>query len=455
MWLGFNMNLFSLNLFSLAYKSIRHRSFATTATVFSVVLSLLLLFAVERVRRSVETSFTQTVSGVDLLVGARTGSLQLVLFSVFNIGQVTNNISYDSYDKIHHHPDVEWTIPISLGDGHKGYRVVGTTTEFFEHYQVRASEHLKIINGSLFTEPNEVVLGAEVAEVLKYKLGDQIVVAHGSTSGESFEDHADQPLTVVGILGATGTAVDRSLYITLAAMDHMHDEHKEGETPEEHAKHEKEDNHAGHDHHKHHDKNEHEGKDHDHEGHDHEHHPEAITSFFVKLKSKTKILSMQREITDNKDEALLAVMPSAVLSDLWRSLSKVEFVLKLISALVMVVGLIGMIIALMTSLNERRREMAILRSLGAGFSHLAKLVFLEVFLILGLAVIKAALFKVLLEIALADYVAKKFGLFISGPWFSAMDITMMVATIVVGLIFALFPILVFRNKSLKDGLAVK
>lgn len=423
-----------MNLFTLAFKSIRHRSFATTATLFSVVLSLLLLFAVERVRRSVEDSFTQTVSGVDLLVGARTGSLQLVLFSVFNIGQVTNNVSYDSYDKIHHHPDVDWTIPISLGDGHKGYRVVGTTTEFFEHYQVRSSEHLKIVNGSLFTETNEVVLGAEVAEVLKYKLGDKIIVAHGSTSGESFEEHADQPLTVVGILGATGTAVDRSLYITLAAMDHMHDEHEEGETPEEHARHEKED---------------------DHEDHDHEHHPEQITSFFVKLKSKTKILAMQREITDNKGEALLAVIPASVLSDLWKSLSQIEFVLKLISALVMVVGLIGMVIALMTSLNERRREMAILRSLGAGFSHLAKLVFLEVFLILGLAVITSAVLKVLLEIALTDYVAKKFGLFLTGSYFSAMDVSMMVATIVIGLVFALGPIVIFKNKSLKDGLAVK
>lgn len=438
-----------MNLVNLAFKSIRHRSFATTATVFSVVLSLLLLFSVERVRRSVEDSFTQTVSGVDLLVGARTGSLQLVLFSVFNIGQVTNNVSYDSYDKIHHHPDVEWTIPMSLGDGHKGYRVVGTTTEFFEHYQVRSNEHLKIINGSLFTEPNEVVLGAEVAETLKYKLGDKIIVAHGSTSGESFEEHADQPLTVVGILDATGTAVDRSLYVTLAAMDHMHEESHEGESPEEHAKHA---------HEKHHD--EHEGKDrshdgHDHEAHDHEHHPEAITSFFVKLKSKTKILSMQREITENKDEALLAVIPGSVLSDLWKSLSSIELVLKVISALVMIVGLVGMIIALMTSLNERRREMAILRSLGAGFSHLAKLVFLEVFLILGLSVITSAVLKVLLEMALAQFVAKKFGLYFAGPWFSATDITMMVATVVVGMVFALFPILVFKNKSLKDGLAVK
>lgn len=419
-----------MNLLTLAFKSIRHRSFATSATIFSVVLSLLLLFSVERVRRSVEDSFTQTVSGVDLLVGARTGSLQLVLFSVFNIGQVTNNVSYESYDKIHHHPDVEWTIPISLGDGHKGYRVVGTTSEFFEHYQVRAAEHLKMADGVIFAGPNEVVLGAEVAETLKYKLGDKIIVAHGSTSGESFEEHADQPLTVVGILEGTGTAVDRSLYMTLEAMDHMHDKHKESQPPQKHA-------------------------DHDHEGHDYDHHPEAITSFFVKLKAKTKVLAMQREITDNKDEALLAVIPGAVLSDLWKSLSQIELVLKVISALVMIVGLVGMIIALMTSLNERRREMAILRSLGAGFSPLAKLIFLEVLLILGLSVVISAGLKTIIEAASASLVAKKFGLYFSGPLFSPIDLTMMLMTVVLGLAFALVPIIVFKNKSLKDGLAVK
>ena len=164
---------------------------------------------------------------------------------------------------------------------------------------------------------------------------------------------------------------------------------------------------------------------------------------------------MQREITENKDEALLAVIPGAVLSDLWKSLSLIEFVLKLISALVMVVGLVGMIIALMTSLIERRREMAILRSLGAGFSHLAKLVFLEVFIILGLAVVTSAVVKVLLETMLSPLMAKKFGLYFAGPWFSATDIMMMVITVVVGLVFALVPIMVFKNKSLKDGLAVK
>lgn len=433
-----------MNLIKLAFKSIRHRSFATTATIFSVVLSLLLLFSVERVRRSVEDSFTQTVSGVDLLVGARTGSLQLVLFSVFNIGQVTNNVSFASYDKIHHNPDVEWTIPISLGDGHKGFRVVGTTNEFFEHYQVRSNEHLKVVTGKVFEQPTDVVLGAEVAETLKYKLGDKIIVAHGSTEGESFEEHANNPLTVVGILEATGTPIDRSVYITLHALDDMHE-------PAAGADHDDHDHDKDHEDHADHDNDE----DHDHVGHDHHHHHGGITSFFVKLKSKPRILSMQREITENKDEALLAVIPGSVLSDLWKSLSKIEIVLKVISTLVMVVGLVGMIIALMTSLNERRREMAILRSLGAGFSHLAKLVFLEVFLILGLSVLTSAVLKVLLEIALSSFVAKKFGLFFSGPWFSGTDITMMVATLVVGLIFALFPIMVFKNKSLKDGLAVK
>jgi putative ABC transport system permease protein len=410
-----------MNLFKLARKSLRHRFFSTAATIFSIVLSLLLLFSVERIRRSVEDSFTQSVSGIDLIVGARTAPLNLVLFSVFNIGQPTNNISFATYEKLNALDDIEWTIPYSLGDGHKGYRVVGTNNNFFSYYQVRNSEPIKISQGSAFSKPTEVVLGSEVAEVLNYKIGDKIVLAHGSTSGESFEEHADQPFLVVGIMQPTGTAVDRSLYIDLMGLEALHHD---------------------------------ESDDKDHSHHDHSE-PENITSFFVKLKSKTKVLKIQRDITEYKGEALIAVMPTATLADLWKSLSQIEFVLKLISGLVMIVGLIGMLIALISSLNERRREMAILRSVGAGYKHLALLVFLEVITILGIAVILSAFLKVLLELSLSGFLQKKYGIFLTGNLFSSVDLMMMALTFALGIIFSLVPILIFKNKSLKDGLAVK
>lgn len=417
-------------MLSLALKSLRHRSFATTATLCSIVLSLLLLFSVERVRRSVEDSFTQTISGVDLIVGARTGPLNLVLFSVFNIGQPTNNISYETFEKIATLPNVEWTIPFSIGDGHKGYRVVATNTDFFKYYQVRSQQNLKLAEGKEFSEEFDVVLGAEVAEVLKYQLGAKVVLAHGSTEGDSFDRHDDMPFTVSGILDRTGTAVDRSLYISLAAMEELHHDH-EKETPEEHAKHDEPHEHA-----------------------EHAHEPEEITGFFLRSKTRN-FLQLERDITNNKPEALIAAKPVATLQDLWKSLAQIEWVLKVISGLVMVVGLVGMVIALISSLNERRREMAILRSLGASFSALSKLVFLEVGIILGLAVVLSAAVKVVLEFALQDYLQKKFGLFLTGPLFSVSDLMMMAATLVTGLLFSLIPVMIFKKESLKDGLAVK
>jgi len=140
---------------------------------------------------------------------------------------------------------------------------------------------------------------------------------------------------------------------------------------------------------------------------------------------------------------------------LWRSLSQIENVLKIISALVMVVGLIGMMIALITSLNERRREMAILRSIGAGLTHITQLVLFEVLIVLGISIMISSFFKITFEVLFSDYIQKKWGLFLTDPMFSVVDMTLLLSAIILGLLFSVIPILIFKNKSLKDGLTVK
>lgn len=420
-----------MNLFKLAIRSLKHRSFSTMATIFSIVLSLMLLLSVERVRRSVEDSFTQTISGVDLIVGARTGSLQLVLYSVFNIGQATNNISYQNYEKIKNRPEIEWTIPYSLGDGHKGYRVVATNNNFFQYYKFRSQQNIEFATGHQFDGYFDVVLGAEVAEALNYHIDDKIVLVHGSTTGDSFQSHDDKPFKVVGIMKPTGTAIDRSLYISLEGMEAIHIDWQTGAAPE---------------------------KGHEIKVTDIKSEmlvPKTITSFFLKSKSKIQILKLQREITNEDSEALLAVIPGVVLSELWRSLSQIEFVLKLISALVMIVGLIGMMIALITSLNERRREMAILRSIGAGLSHIVQLVIYEVVILTGFSIFMSVVLKIAFEILFSGLLQKKWGLFLTAPMFSMTDISLLTLTFVLGLIFSIGPMIIFKNKSLKDGLTVK
>ena len=402
-----------MNIFRLAFKSIRFRLFSATAIVFSLVISLLLLFSVEKIRKSVEENFTQTISGVDLIVGPRTGSLQLVLYSVFNIGQATNNVSYESYLKYTQHPVVEWTIPYSLGDGHRGYRVVGTSQDFFKFYKYRSKQNIILQSGQIFNDIQQVVIGHQVAQTLNYKIGDQVIIAHGSTTGDSFEQHDKKPFTVVGVMKATGTALDQSLYISLESMESLHTA---------------EDEPVG--------------------------QPTSVTSFFLKTKSRLQVLKLQREITTNKPEPMLAVIPGVVLSELWQSLSQINFVLKLISFLVLVVGLIGMMISFMTSLNERRRELSILRALGAPLNFMMGLVLIESLIIIIFSLALSLLFKFILELLLTSFIQNQYGLILSNEFLGVTEYIMMGSVVVLGLVLSLLPALIFRYQSLKDGLKV-
>ena len=156
-------------LLRLALASLANRRFTAFLTAFAIALSVCLLLAVERVRTEARASFASTISGTDLIVGARSGSVNLLLYSVFRIGNATNNIRWDSFQHYAQDPRVKWAIPISLGDSHRGYRVMGTTTDYFSHYQYGRRQHLELSQGRAFADdPFEVVLGAEVAEALHY-----------------------------------------------------------------------------------------------------------------------------------------------------------------------------------------------------------------------------------------------------------------------------------------------
>ncbi|KPW18645.1 Permease, partial [Pseudomonas cannabina pv. alisalensis] len=209
-------------LFRLAIASLANRRFTAFLTAFAIALSVCLLLAVERVRTEARASFASTISGTDLIVGARSGSINLLLYSVFRIGNATNNIRWDSFEHFAQSKQVKWAIPISLGDSHRGYRVMGTNEAYFEHYQFGRQQHLEMAEGREFqTDPFEVVLGSEVAKALHYTLGDKLVLAHG-VAAISLVKHDDKPFTVVGILKPTGTPVDRTLHISLGGMEAIH-----------------------------------------------------------------------------------------------------------------------------------------------------------------------------------------------------------------------------------------
>lgn len=319
-------------------KSLRHRFFTSLLCVFSVSLSVALYLGVERVKEGSREGFTGTISGVDLIVGAKGSPLQLLLYSVFNLGSAVNNIKYSSYEKIANSPAIAWTIPISLGDSYHGFRVVGTDENFFKHWQFRGEERPTLDKGRAFENIFDVVLGSHVASKFKHQVGQKIILSHG-TGSISTIGHDKTPFSVVGILKPTGTPIDRGVYITLQGMEAMHIGWESGapeETDVDFSKLKASDIEIG-----------------------------QITSFLARASSRIMTLRLRREIDMNQGEPLMAVIPGLALSELWQTLSYVEQTLKVVALAVLLVGLLGVVISLYSSLQERRKEIAILRSLGA------------------------------------------------------------------------------------------
>ena len=567
----------------LALKSLRNRAFSTSLTVGSIALSVALLIGVENVRVGMRESFSNTISQTDLIVGTKGGTIQLLLYSVFGMGAPTENVSWEAYRQWADHPAVEWTIPYSLGDSHRGFRVIGTNEDFYHRYRYRGGQEIALAEGRASGGLYDVTLGADVASELGYTLGDEIAVTHGI--GEvGFLVHDHMPFTVVGVLAKTFTPVDRALYVTLEGMEaihleegassddgHVHDEAEaapaddghvheeaeesapvddghahddeveaadadEGHTHEEEAEtaaaddghdheeemettaeddghdHEEEaeaapmdDDHAhddesetvaaddGHVHdeaeeiadaddgHAHEEETETTAEDdgHDHEetaaaqtddGHDHEDdghaHVEAelsiedvevnqVTSFFVGTTDRRDVLQLQREINDFEDEPMMAVIPGVALNEMWRSLGYAETGLRLISIFVVLVGLLGMLVSLYTSLDERRREMAILRAVGAGPKRIVSLLVLESVCLAAAGALAGFVLVYVLLLAGQSLVEAQVGLFIPISPPGSIELLFLGAVVTAGFLIGFVPALKAYRTALHDGLTVR
>ena len=348
---------------ALAVKSLRNRKFTAVLTLLSIALAVVLLLGVERIRSEARAGFASTISGTDLIVGARSSPVHPLLYSVFRIGNATNNVRWDSYTALASRPEVEWTIPLSLGDSHRGFCVLGTTPDYFEHFRFARGRKLEVAVGKQFEDVHDAVLGAEVADTLGYKLGQSIVIAHGA-GDVSFALHKDHPFRVVGILARTGTPVDRTVHVTLEGMDAVHAEQNgiDASDPLAAALRASEDSSSA-----------------NANGHsaDASVQPESkrvLTALLIGLKSRGAALSVQRFVNEYPGEPLTAILPGSTLEEVWDIVGAAEKTLLAVSALVVVVGLAGMLVALLTSLSERRREMAILRSVGARPMHIFGLI---------------------------------------------------------------------------------
>ena len=416
-------------LLTLASKSLANRKFTAILTIAAIALSVALLLAVERVRNDAKLSFTNTISGTDLIVGARSGSIQLLLYSVFRIGSPTNNISWESYEDIVSNPLVKWAIPISLGDSHRGFRVMGTNTDYFEHYRYARKKPLEFQSGQAFDDLYDAVIGAEVAQALGYDVGSKIVVAHGA-GDVSFIDHGDKPFTVVGILERTATPVDRTVHVSLEAIEAIHIDWQSGaQIPglKIDAETARKMNLS----------------------------PKLITAFMLGLKSRISTFKLQREINEYKQEPLLAIIPGVALQELWNLMSVAERALLIISAFVIAIGLVGMLSMILSSLNERRREMAILRSAGARPSHIVGLLTSEATLLAILGVVSGIVLFYLLLFISGPLIEDRYGLVFSVKMLSGYELTLLGIVILSAILMGLIPAYRAYRNSLNDGISIK
>jgi putative ABC transport system permease protein len=359
-----------------------------------------------------------------LIVGARGGTTQVLLSTVFGMATPSGSISWDTYERWKAHPAVAWTIPYSLGDSHRGFRVIGTTAEFFTRYRFR-DQTVTFASGRAPETDREVAIGHEVAQRLGYALGAQIVLAHGIAE-VSFAEHDVHPFTVVGIINRTATPIDRALYVTLDGLTEMHAaEHERGGglmmgPPQEHA------------------------------------HDEApITAFLLGTKNRFETLQLQREMNEDRSEPLTAIIPGVALAQLWDVVGNAEQALRLVSVFTLLVGLLGMCVALYASLESRRREMAVLRAIGAGpRSIVALLVSESALLALSGAVLGVVLVYLGLALA-AGPIEARYGFALTMGALAKTEWIFLGLVVLAGTVVGLVPAWKAYRSSLADGLSVK
>ncbi|MEO5824475.1 MAG: ABC transporter permease [Gemmatimonadales bacterium] len=460
---------------SLALRSLRNRRLTTLLTIASIALSVSLLVGVETVRRGIRESFAGTIRGTDLIVGARGGSQQLLLSSIFGLGAPAGTLSWDTYQRWAAHPAVKWTIPISLGDSYYGHRVVGTTAAFFEYYRFRNDGRVQVATGSAMSSDHDVVVGSDVASRLRIALGDSIALTHG-LRGTGIMDHTEHPFVVSGILAPTYTPIDRSLFTTLEGIEAMHEGWNNGIPPmsqlampgaepppmpgadappatqADDGAMARDDVMPGD-----------QGVDtlaaaadtaavapDIHDGHDH-----ALTAFLLGTKNRFESLRLQREMNTDTDEALTAILPAVALTELWHTIGYAEDGARIITGAVLLVGLLGMMVALYSTLQERRREMAILRSLGAGPGRIAALLVLESGLLsLVGAVTGFALVYGLMAVG-QGLAERHFGVYIPITAPGKVEWLYLVGVVAAGVLVGLVPAWRAYRNTLQDGLTIR
>jgi len=448
--------------FTLVFQSLLNRWLSCLLIILTLAFSISLYFTVSRIQESVKASFKSTVSGVDSIVAARGGNLQILLNSVFLIGEPSAPIQWNTYQDIANNNKIKWAVPISLGDSHKGYRVIGTTNNYFKQIKYSSRKNIEFLTGNSFNDVFDVVLGSVVASKLNYNIGEEIAITHGlSDVGEvhtftseknakhddhddhakheedeedqehddhASHDHENLGFKVSGILKPTGTPIDNAVYVSLAGIEAMHTgwigNQKVIDVSLEQIM-------------------------------EKELRPKTISAIFLSLNNRTQIFQFQRDVINYKEEAISSVMPGITLSRLWMLTGNVDKAFKIITFFIIIIALLGMIAMTIAGLSSRRREMAILRSVGASPVNIVSLLLVESIIISIISCILGYILMVVIFSLGKDYLQNNYGIFIDSFSIKNYDLQIVITIVFAALIATIVPAIQIYKNTVRDGLSVK
>ena len=415
-------------MLSLLLKSMRSRIIPTSLVTISLMASMVLLLSIERIQQGAEEGFNQSISGVDAIIGPRSSSIELVLYTVFHLGRPSNNITTKTVNDVKLRGDISWLVPIALGDSHKGFRVVATEPNYFEHIKYANGQPLVFSKGVAFAELSETVLGSDVAEKLSYRVGSKIQITHGSVESIGSK-HDDFSFVVTGILNKTGTPIDRAIFLDLKGYELLHLGWKSGKKifnlddinlsslPEDALI------------------------------------PKTVTAAFIGLKSKLTLFNFSKNIREYPKEAISAVIPGIALSELWSIVGLVDKGFQLLSWIIIAISLIAMVTLIIASLDNRKQEMTIYRANGASPKFLAMMVLCES-LVIGLTAIVGAIILVTIVTYFATVQLNlALGISPSFKWISMGEITVFSFILLAGALSSLIPAVMVFRKNLHQTLS--
>lgn len=406
---------------SLVLASMRMRWVPVALLTLSLVASVFLLLASDRIKTATQSAFNRSVNGVDLIVGTRTGQIETVLYSVFNLGQPIANLDAQRIEQLRADEQIDWVVPIALGDSYGPYRVVATTDEYFMRLRDVNNQALVFDQGQAFASARHVVLGAQVAAQMDNPMGRRLQLAHGS--GGLAKAHDDIDFEVVGVLAPTGTPIDQTLMVSLEAYVLLHigwrngqriislDRFADSELPP----------------------------------------IDSVTAAFVGLKNPLSLFQTARRINDS--EVMGAVVPGIALAQLWQIVDQIEAAFALLGQLIVGLSLLGILAVSLTALDARRQEFSILRACGASPWQLARLILTEAVAIsLAAGLIALALVN-LASWLLSRWLILEYSITPELSFVQPVEWLYILVVVASSALVALIPALMVYRRSLQQGLS--